>query len=148
LNHESGGVQTWLYPRPEATSTNRVEVDNVYLIPETPASFTVGGQPGFDVTYWMISPNPITISDAGENVSKPGTLLPRCGSLRPRGVCEDKQAGPHQITDANEIPPAFSLSGGLISRDLIFKNGSPSIQVSSPEPLSDSIVYALWIAHQ
>jgi hypothetical protein len=68
--------------------------------------------------------------------------------LRARGSCEDKQAGPHAVTDPAELPPAFASSGGLVSRDLTFKTGSPDVQVSTPEPLSESIIYALWIAHQ
>lgn len=149
-NHESGGVKTWLYPRSGNTTSNHVEADIVYLIPDSKGSFSVGGQPGFDITYWMISPTPFTISDNEEGgAGKPNTLLPRCnGPLRARGACEDQQAGPHAVTDPAEIPPAFSASGGLVSRDLTFKTGKPAIEVSTPEPLSGSIIYALWIAHQ
>jgi len=150
LNHESGGVKSWLYPRSGSTASNYVDVDNTYLIPDSKGSFTVGGQPGFDITYWMISPTALGISSADETGgSKPSTLLPRCsGTLRARGSCEDEHAGPHAVTDPNDVPPAFSASGGLVSRELTFKTGKPEVQVSTPDPLSGSIIYALWIAHQ
>lgn len=153
LNHESDGVKTWLYPRAETAGSNYVDVDKVYTIPDAKGSFSVGGRPGFDVTYWMISPTSLAVdtSTSGEKGQKPSTLLPRCdGQLRARGsdTCEDKQAGPHPITDPAKLPPAFSASGGLVSRDLTFNSAHPSVQISTPEALSGSIIYALWIAHQ
>ncbi len=150
LNHESDGVKSWLYPRGNSAESNYVDMDRVYLIPDTKGSFTVGGQPGFDVTYWMISPTSLAVSSGSDGEApKPNTLLPRCdGQLRSRGGCEDKQAGPHAVTDPAEVPPAFAASGGLVSRDLTFKTGSPGVQVSTPEASSESIIYALWIAHQ
>jgi hypothetical protein len=150
MNHESDGVKTWLYPRSSAAGNNYVAADNVYLIPDDKGSFSVGGKPGFDVTYWMISPTVLSV-DSGTTGQrdKPNNLLPRCdGPLRARGACEDKQAGPHVVTDPSEVPPAFSASGGLLSRELTFKTGTPGVQVSTPEPVSESIIYALWIAHQ
>jgi len=150
LNHESDGVKSWLYPRADTAGSNYIEADKEYVIPNSKGFFTVGGRPGYDVTYWMISPTSLSIdSSSAGDPSKRSTLLPRCdGQLRARGACEDKQAGPHAVTDAAELPPAFSSSGGLLSRDLSFKTGTPEIQVSTPEPSSESIIYALWIAHQ
>jgi hypothetical protein len=150
LNHESDGVKTWLYPRADTAGSNYIDADKEYVIPNSKGFFTVGGRPGFDVTYWMISPNALSIdSSSAGDVGKKSTLRPRCdGQLRARGTCEDKQAGPHAVTDPAELPPAFSSSGGLVSRDLTFKTGMPEVQVLTPEPSSESIIYALWIAHQ
>jgi len=151
LNHASSGERAWLYPRPNQGFSNHVEIDKVYLVPDTKGSFIVGGEPGFDVTYWMITPESQDISAADPATrTKPGSLLPRCreGLLRARGVCEDQQAGPHSVSDSSEIPPLFSSSGGLISRDLKFQTSEPAIRISTPEPQSGSIVYALWIAHR
>ncbi|HEX4749650.1 MAG TPA: DUF4384 domain-containing protein [Bryobacteraceae bacterium] len=151
LNHESDGVKTWLYPRTETAASNYVDIDRPYTIPDSKGSFTVGGKPGFDVTYWMISPTSLAVDTGinGRRGEKPSTLLPRCdGQLRARGDCEDKQAGPHAITDPAQVPPAFSAQGGLISRDLTFSSATSSVQISTPEALSGSIIYALWIAHQ
>lgn len=150
LNHESDGVKTWLYPRADTAGSNYIDADKEYLIPNSKGFFTVGGRPGFDVTYWMISPNSLSIdSSSAGDPGKKSSLRPRCdGQLRARGACEDKQAGPHAVTDPAELPPAFSSSGGLVSRDLTFKTGTPQVQVSTPEPSSESIIYALWIAHQ
>lgn len=151
LNHESGGDETWLYPRPEQQSDNHIAASTSYLVPDSPASFTVGGEPGFDITYWMITPQPMSLpARASGKRSKPNTLLPRCGSelLRARGVCEDKQAGPHAISDSDHIPSAFSGAGGLVARDLSFQSNQSAVQVLAPEPPSGSIVYALWIAHK
>lgn len=151
LNNESDGVKTWLYPRAEMGGSNYVDVDNVYIIPNAKGSFTVGGQPGFDVTYWMISPTSLAVDSSinGTKGDKPSSLLPRCdGPLRARGGCEDKQAGGHPVTDPGDVPPAFASSGSLVSRDLTFDSGKPSVQISTPEASSGSIIYALWIAHK
>jgi len=151
LNHESGGDETWLYPRPEQSSDNHIAISTSFLVPDSPASFTVGGQPGFDVTYWMITPQPMSLSpSAPKSKAKPNTLLPRCGSgpLRARGVCEDPHAGPHAISESDRIPSVFSTAGGLVARDLTFQSKQSAVQVVAPEPPSGSIVYALWIAHK
>lgn len=151
LNHESGGDETWLYPRPERSSDNHIAVSTSFLVPDSPGSFTVGGQPGFDVTYWMITPEPMSLpAPLSKSRTKPNTLLPRCGSgpLRARGVCEDQQAGPHAISDSDHIPSVFSTAGGLVARDLTFQSKQSSVRVLAPEPPSGSIVYALWIAHK
>lgn len=150
LNHESGGNQRWLYPRPEQDATNRIEPDKTYSVPDSKGSFEVGGQPGFDITYWMITPEPMSVPVPEKKSPKPNTLLPRCGGelLKSRGLCEDEQAGPHPISDSADVPSIFSNSGGLISRDLTFQAKKSAVQIITPEPQSGSVLYALWIAHR
>lgn len=150
-NHESGGDRNWLYPRAAQDGSNLIEVDKTYTIPDAKGSFLVGGQPGFDVTYWMITPSALDLTAENKPANaKPNTLRPRCEQrlLRARGVCEDQQAGPHPVADSTEIPPLFAASGGLVSRDLKFQTSQPGIRISTPDPQSGSIVYALWIAHK
>ncbi|MBV8551432.1 MAG: DUF4384 domain-containing protein [Acidobacteriaceae bacterium] len=152
LNHESGGDQSWLYPRPEQQNPNRIEVNKTYLVPDSKGSFIVGGEPGFDITYWMITPEQMSVAGSADRPGKsvkPNTLLPRCRDelLKARGVCEDPQAGPHTLSDSPDLPPLFAAPGGLVSRDLKFQSNRPSVRILTPEPQSGSIIYALWIAH-
>jgi hypothetical protein len=151
MNKDSGGRRNWLYPRTAQTGTNHIEVDKTYIIPDAKGSFLVGGQPGFDVTYWMIAPSALDLSTGdGTVTAMPNTLLPRCQPrlLKARGVCEDQQAGPHPVLDPDEIQRLFSNYKGLVSRDLKFQAGQPDIRISAPGAPSGSITYALWIAHQ
>ena len=152
LNRESGGARTWLYPRPNMPGGNHISAGTTYLIPDAKGSFSIGGTPGFDVTYWMISPSYFEIAGAEDSVKPtpaPKSMRPRCdGPLRARGDCEDSHAGAHVITNPSELPPAFLNSGGLVSRELSFQDGSSGVRVSTPDAPSGSITYALWIAHQ
>jgi Domain of unknown function (DUF4384) len=149
LNHESGGGQTWLYPRAEQQSANRIEAEKSYLVPDAKGSFTVGGNAGFDITYWMITPEAISIAATGKRKARPSTLLPRCRDalFKSRGVCEDQQAGPHSISDSATLPSVLPNSSSLSSRDLSFDTKEDAVRILTPESPSGSIVYALWIAH-
>jgi hypothetical protein len=149
LNHESQGTKTWLYPRPGTPRSNQIDASLTYVIPDTKGYFSVGGVPGFDVTYWMISPNALQTADLTTGqVDQGNKIRPRCdGALRARGDCEDAQAGPRAITDLSKIFPNLANSGGLTPRELSFRANKPSIEIVSPEAASGSIIYALWIAH-
>lgn len=149
LNHDSGGNQIWLYPRAEQQSVNRIEAQKSYLVPDDKGHFTVGGEPGFDVTYWMITPQQMSISEGEKKAAKPSTLLPRCRDelFKSHGVCEDAQAGPHAVADSSALPPLLPNTSSLTARELSFDSKQDKVRVMAPAPQSGSIVYALWIAH-
>ena len=98
LNSTSDKTTSWLFPRAGSAERSRVEQRVEYLIPSGQGAFVVGGSPGFDITYWILSPTPIDstqpfVPTAGTQAS---TLEPRCRTevLRARGLCVDDRAGP------------------------------------------------------
>ena len=121
------------------------------MIPTGQGSFEVGGSPGFDVTYWILSPNPIDATQAivptgGNEIS---TLEPRCRAevLKARGLCTDDRAGPHAISDPVELPVQPPESEKLHSRDLKFKTQEGTTEISGLTKVSDVVVYEFTIAH-
>src|ERR1035437_7964036 len=62
LNRSSDKTTSWLFPRAGSGERSQVDQHVEYLIPTGQGSFDVGGSPGFDVTYWILSPNPIDAS--------------------------------------------------------------------------------------
>ncbi|MBI4875962.1 MAG: DUF4384 domain-containing protein [Acidobacteria bacterium] len=137
LNRTSGGESAWLYPRPEAEQSGRVEPGPVYLIPGARGSFVVGGTPGFDVTFWVIGDTPMATSAMPAFGSQPNTLLPRCREqvLKARGLCVDGRAGPR---------PAE----GLTARELTFRSEGGPTRISAQDSRPGVMVYEFRIAHR
>jgi hypothetical protein len=150
LNRTSAGESTWIYPRPEQGQTSRVEPGPNYLIPGTRGSFVVGGTAGFDVTHWIISPEPIeTRRPEPEPGSQPSTLVPRCREqvLKSRGLCVDERAGPRPLA-ARESVPATLGGGRLAARDLTFKPEKEQTRISAKPGRAGVMVYEFRIAHR
>lgn len=112
----------------------------------------MGGNPGFDVTYWILSPTPIDSSQpfVPTGDSRTSTLQPRCRSevLKARGLCTDERAGPHAVNDAVDLPVRPPESEKLHSRDLTFKSEEGATQISGLTHQSDVVVYEFTIAHE
>ena len=110
----SGGKGSWLYPRADQGQINRVEPGQAYVIPGINGSFTVGGDAGYDVTYWIVSPTPLDLGEFYQpQVTQPNTLRPRCGEtlLKARGMCLDDRAGPGPVPDLKKVPlPAIAAA--------------------------------------
>jgi hypothetical protein len=151
LNHNSDGQSAWLFPRPENGLTSRVEPGPEYLVPGTKGSFLVGGAPGFDTTYWILSPAPIDTRELSQPAfgSQPSTLEPRCRDevLKARGLCIDDRAGPGPITRPDEAPLKILRSAPLAPRDLKFHTQDSSTRISSQDAQNGVIVYEFRIAH-
>jgi hypothetical protein len=151
LNHSSDGEVSWLFPLPEEGQRSRVEPGPEYLVPGARGSFVVGGRPGYDVTYWILSPAPMGTSEAALLTpgSQPSTLEPRCRSemLRARGVCVDERAGPRSITRPEQAPLEALQGKSLVSRELKFQTKNDSTRISLPSFRSAVIVYEFLIAH-
>lgn len=148
----SSGKGSWLYPRAEQGQINRVQPGQAYVIPGVNGSFTIGGDPGYDVTYWIVSPAPMDLGEYYQpQVTQPNTLRPRCGEalLKARGMCLDDRAGPGPVPDLKKVPlPAEHQSGGLVSRDLTFHQQEGSTRIIAPDSKADVIVYQFLIAHR
>jgi hypothetical protein len=152
LDRSSSGENVWLFPRSGQGQMSRVEAGPEYLIPGGKGSFVVGGAPGFDVTYWVLSPVPIEAraADAPASATQPSTLVPRCrtGELQARGICTDERAGPRPAKHAEDAPIALPPSERLIARDLQFHTEAGSTHISAPNARNGVVVYEFHIAHQ
>jgi hypothetical protein len=116
----SGGQSEWLSP------SQLVVKDNAVVVPPDPASFTIGGPPGLDVLYWILSPKQVPLEalvPASER--KPAkTLIPRCRETDP---CTDDRAGLAKMR----------------ARELKVDSGS-----GTPERNIGVIVYEFRLAHR
>jgi hypothetical protein len=151
LNRSSSGQSTWLFPRSHEGQNSRVEPGPDYLVPGTKGSFIVEGSPGFDVTYWILSPTPVDVRETSQPVpgSQPSTLEPRCRTetLKDRGLCVDDRAGPGPVRESADAPLSVLRSGSLVSRDLKFHSQDGTTRISSADPQNRTIVYEFRIAH-
>jgi hypothetical protein len=151
LNRSSNGESAWLFPRPQEGQNGRVEPGPEYLIPGTKGAFVVAGSPGFDVTYWILSPTPIAIEGASPPVmgSQPSTLEPRCrtDTLKAPGLCVDDRAGPGPIRESSKPPLPALGNSKLLSRELKFRSDKSATHISSADPKSKVIIYEFRIAH-
>jgi hypothetical protein len=151
LNNSSDKTTTWLFPRSGSAERSQVDARVEYIIPTGQGAFEVGGSPGFDVTYWILSPRPIdsTQSFVPMAGSQTSTLQPRCRSevLKSRGLCVDERAGPRSVDDPATLPLHPPDSDKLHSRDLKFKSQEGATQISGSSHQSDVVVYEFTIAH-
>ena len=153
FNISSTGKGGWLYPRPGQRQSNRVEAGSNYLIPGLDGSFSIGGDPGYDTTYWVVSPAAMDVREPAPAPAEvqPNTLRPRCGEalLKARGLCLDDRAGPGPVPDLKKVPlPVGSDSGSLVARDLTFHSQQDSTRIAAPSSSSGVLVYQFLIAHQ
>ena len=148
----NSGKSGWLYPRPTQGQNNRVEPGRNYVIPGLDGSFSIGGMPGYDITYWLVSPTTMDVRDPylPPADGQPNTLRPRCGETlqKARGLCMDERAGPGPVQELKMVPlPLGNDSRGLVARDLTFHSQQESTRIAAPESSSGLIVYQFLIAH-
>jgi len=153
MNRSSDGEVSWLFPVAGEGARSRVEPGPDYLVPGNDGSFVVGGRAGFDVTYWILSPAPMDMSETGLLApgSQPSTLEPRCRAetLKARGLCTDERAGARPFTQNGQAPPLGALEGKpLVSRELKFQSQNDSTHISLASSRSGVIVYEFLIAHK
>jgi hypothetical protein len=153
-NHGSSDTYQQLFPREETGQDNRIKAGREYLIPATEGAFRIAGRPGYETTYWLMSPVPL----AGPNASldKPipsppnpaNTLLPRCDDeiLRARGLCVDSTAGARGI-QPGDVPESLSSQHPTAS-ELMFERKQNTSVVASQTPLTGPAVYEFRLAHK
>jgi|MudIll2142460700_1097286.scaffolds.fasta_scaffold64767_2 hypothetical protein len=152
LDRTSSGESTWLYPRPGTGQSSRVEPGPEYLIPGTRGSFVIGGTPGFDITYWVVSQAPIETREPSLPPAgiQPNTLLPRCREsvLKARGLCVDERAGPRPLANPAAAPAELRGRAKLAARDLTFLSEGGPTRITAPDSRPGTIVYEFRIAHR
>jgi hypothetical protein len=134
INRDSGGAVTVLYPRGTGAS-GRLQSGVWYLVPGGIGYFRVGGQPGWDVTYWLLSPVPFAETELVKPpLAYPNSARPRCNQewLKSRGMCLDSGAG----LSSSELPGAYK------TRELRFE---PLSQGSGE---GEFLFYEFRIAHR
>ena len=142
FNRASDGTTEKLFPNGEPAN-NRVEPGQAYLLPSQTGDYVIDGPPGYDITHWIVTPEPLSTLPSSSELPRsdiPSTLIPRCreGGLRARGTsgCLDDRAGPQ--------PPKDSA---LKARNIRIDKGSDA-RITSPTAKPGPIVYEFRVAHQ
>jgi hypothetical protein len=150
LDRTTSGETIWLFPLGGQGQSSRVEADTDYLVPGIKGSFEVDGPPGFDVTYWVLSPVPIYHATAPAFGRQPNTLVPRCRPewLQARGICTDDRAGPHAVNLTEDAPVPLPRSERLVARELKFQTEGGATHISAPNVNRGVLVYEFHIAHR
>lgn len=158
VDHSTSGEYTVLFPAGDSSASNAVQRDTEFYVP-TPETgwFQVGGAPGFDTVYFLLSPTRLTVSGAPTTVQPrmkpqdklPDNLLPRCNDsiFKARGECVDDTAGPAVLPRGATLPPQISVAAADASRDLSLVNdadGTVRVTKTSGGPA----VYVFRIAHK
>jgi hypothetical protein len=154
----TSGDYSLLFPREETGFENKIKSGNEYWIPATEAYlFRIGGPPGHDIVYWMVSPLALPGGAAGSappalpKTRQPTkTLLPRCDDsiFRARGDCIDSSAGLRSIPETDELPDNLKNVRHMNSRELIIMRREDSSLISSPVPLTGPVIYQFRLAHR
>jgi hypothetical protein len=150
VNHEPGGQHTWLFPTAQTGEHNVVEANKDYMIPATDGVFVLAEKPGYETTYWILSPEELRPRRALEvDMPVQNTLIPRCdegGGLIARGPCTDKKAGARRFA-APGSPQWFENAAPLQSRELKFKSNNERSSVSLGRAFDAPVIYEFRIAH-
>lgn len=148
LNRASNGQTSQLFPNRERRETNRVESGQAITLPGTNGNYVIDGPPGYEVTYWILSPEPMQTGieslDWGEPKRLPDTLLPKCREFGSgKRPCLDPNAGP-----AATQTVAMPASTGLRAREIRIENRSQQSQVRASSSKAGPIIYEFRIAHR
>lgn len=136
---------------PGSGADNRIEPGKPYIVP-TDGSFVIDGPAGFDVTYWILSPEPLAripmFDDAPKAANLPSTIVPRCKEgliARGGGGCLDDRAGAQQTKDASKILPKAEST--LRARNIkVEKDGET--RIAAPASKSAPLIYEFRVAHK
>lgn len=154
MNQSTSGKYEQLFPREETGRDNHIFASREYQIPATSASFRIGGPPGHEVVYWMVTPGRLT--DASPTnpppaVTKvPPALMPRCDDtiLKARGDCIDPTAGPKLVPRGEALPQNMAQGLTEEQRELLFLRQKNTAVISSPVPLNGPVIYEYRLAHR
>ena len=153
-NQNTSGQYEQLFPREETGRDNRIMASTEYKVPATSAAFRIGGPPGHEVVYWMVSPGRLTDAAPGNpppaRKGPPPVLIPRCDEtiLKARGDCVDPTAGPKLVPRGEALPQNFAQGLDKEQRDLLFLRQKNTAVISSPIPLSGPVIYEYRLAHR
>ncbi len=152
MDQGSSGQFSTVFPSVAAGNDNRIVRGKTYLVPATQDGwFQITGPPGFDVFYFLVSPNPLT-TPATSSFIAPGpasSLRPRCNDaiFRARGECEDVSAGPMPVPRDAPLPAPLAPIAGTASRDITIVRRNDEVTVQSDSAKTAPVIYTFRLAH-
>lgn len=153
MDQGTSGHFSSVFPSAEAGADNRVHRGDSFLVPAIKEGwFQVTGPAGFDVLYFLLSPEPIAAPSAASFVA-PGpisSLRPRCNDaiFKARGDCTDLSAGPAPLPPNAPLPAPLQGVAGAASRDIIISKSKDGVTVTAPESNSAPVIYTFRLAHK
>lgn len=158
IDQGTSGAYTTLFPASGSQGDPFLRPDQDVFVPSVEDGwFEVGGPPGFDVLYFVVSPRPIDIAKgAAENGTPapaaplPTSMRPRCDDaiFRARGECVDTTAGPAAVARNVPLPPQITAAAKNAARDLVLEENEDDHSVKATTPLDKPAVYVFRLAHQ
>ena len=157
MNQATSGSYQTLFPREDTGQENRIEAAKEYVVPAGQGWFRVGGPPGQDVLYWLVTPLSLGSQPAYHPLPpppKPGAvppgLIPRCDDtiFKARGECVDGSAGAKGVPPAEKLPDNLTGVPAASSDQLMFIRDKDVSVVASPEPLTSPVIYEFRLAHK
>ncbi len=169
VNRDTKNRLTVLFPTDDAGRENQVRAGVDYVIPATSDGwFRVEGDPGYDTTYFVVSPTDLRAPAKAKGPEPPAkaaepdlaatplasepesTLRPRCDDtlFKARGECMDSNSGVRNLSPAEKLPSGVGAQGKPIARDLTFIREPQSTVILSKPSTDKLVIYELRIAHQ
>jgi hypothetical protein len=152
MDQGTSGKFATAFPSQTAGSDNRIHLGQSYLIPSTVDGwFQVSGPAGFDVLYFLLSPEPI-LTPAAASLAAPGaisSLKPRCNdaAFRARGECLDVTAGPAPLPRDAPLPAPLAPLAGAASRDITVTRKKDGVTITSEGSKTAPVIYTFRLAH-
>jgi hypothetical protein len=152
MDQGTSGRFSTVFPSGTAGTDNQVHRGQSYLVPSTTDGwFQISGPPGFDVLYFLLSPEPIA-TPAAASFSAPGpvsSLKPRCNdaAFRARGDCIDVTAGPAPVPRDTPLPAPIAPLAGAASRDITVVTKKGSVTVTPGGNKTAPVIYTFRLAH-
>ena len=152
MNQGSSGRYATVFPSAEAGGDNRVRQGQSFSIPAIEDSwFEISGPPGFDVLYFLLSPDSIATPPPSAFVAPVplSTLKPRCNDeiFRSRGECTDITAGPQPLSRDAPLPAPLAPIAGLASRDITVVKKQDGVTVAANGNRTAPVIYTFRLAH-
>jgi hypothetical protein len=152
MDQGTSGRFATVFPSGTAGTDNQVHRGRAYLIPSTPDGwFQISGPPGFDVLYFLLSPEPIA-TPAAASFAAPGpvsSLKPRCNdaAFRARGDCIDITAGPAPVPKNEALPAPIAPLASSASRDITVVTKKDGVTVTPGGNKTAPAIYTFRLAH-
>ena len=152
MNQGTSGKFATVFPSADAGSDNRVHQGQMFSIPSIDESwFEINGPAGFDVLYFLLSPEAIATPPLSAFVA-PGpvsSLRPRCNDavFKARGECTDISAGPAPVPRDAVLPAPLVPIAGMASRDITVVKKQGTVTVGSNGSRTAPVIYTFRMAH-
>jgi hypothetical protein len=152
MNQGSSGRFATVFPSTDAGSDNRVRQGQTFYIPAIDDSwFQISGPAGFEVLYFLLSPEAIA-TPAPSSFVAPGpisSLRPRCNDsiFCARGECTDVTAGPAALPQGAPLPAPLAPIAGMASRDITVVKKQGGVTVGTSGNKTVPVIYTFRMAH-